>query len=141
MGDKAVSPSRTITEADILWFAAFTGDWNPVHTDKEFAQRSKFGERIAHGMLILSIGTGLMTRIPLGTFLPQSLIAVVGVDRVRLVKPVKIGDSLHVECEIVEAMSMSDHKGLLTVRFRTVNHIEEPVQSGRLKCLVGSRPG
>jgi acyl dehydratase len=135
-----MSPSRTITETDLVWFAALTGDWNPIHTDALFAKTSQFGERIAHGMLILALGTGLITRIALGTFLPESLIAVVGVDRVRLIKPVKIGDTIHVECEIVETTNMPEKKGLLTVRFRTMNQTGEPVQTGRWKCLVGCRP-
>ncbi|MFP3929207.1 MAG: MaoC/PaaZ C-terminal domain-containing protein [Desulfobacteraceae bacterium] len=139
IGEHAVTPARTVTESDVVWFAGLTGDWNPIHTDKELASRSEFGGRIAHGMLILALGTGLITRIPLGGFLPKSLIAVVGIDRVRLVKPVMIGDTIHVECEMLEAKSMTGGKGLLEVRFRIINQAGETVQTGRWKCLAGRR--
>jgi acyl dehydratase len=54
VGEKSITHSRTITEADIVNFAALSGDWNPLHVDKEFAHNGPFGERIAHGLLVLS---------------------------------------------------------------------------------------
>ena len=53
LGERFVSPARTITEADIINFASLTGDWHPLHTDVEYAKSTPFGERIAHGMLTL----------------------------------------------------------------------------------------
>ena len=61
VGDRMVSPARTITESDIVNFAALTGDWHPLHTDVEYAARTPFKGRIAHGMLVLSIGLSVMT--------------------------------------------------------------------------------
>jgi acyl dehydratase len=140
VGDRAESPCRTITETDIVLFAGFSGDWNPIHTDAEFAKTSEFGGRIAHGMLTLVVGAGLITRLPPGAFLPRSLIAIVGLERVRMVSPVKIGDTIHVEGEIVEMTKMPDNKGLLEIRFRILNQHGEGVLTGRLKCIAGSRP-
>jgi acyl dehydratase len=62
VGDKAVSPGRTVTEADIVMFAGISGDWNELHTNAEFVKESPFGQRIAHGMLTLSIASGLGLR-------------------------------------------------------------------------------
>jgi 3-hydroxybutyryl-CoA dehydratase len=72
------SPGRTITETDIVMFAAFTGDWHPLHTNVEFAKKTIFGERIAHGMLTLCVGSALMFRLGMYAALPKSLIAFYG---------------------------------------------------------------
>jgi acyl dehydratase len=63
VGEKLRSPGRTITETDIVMFSAFTGDWHPLHTNVEFAKKTIFGERIAHGMLTLCVGSALMFRL------------------------------------------------------------------------------
>ncbi len=62
-GDSVTSQGRTVTEADIVSFAALSGDWNAIHVDAEYAKKGMFGERIAHGMLGLSIATGLAARL------------------------------------------------------------------------------
>ena len=77
-GDRRETPARTMTEADIHAFAALTGDWHPLHTDAEFAAESPFGERIAHGLLILSVGSALAFRLGQYEVLPQSFIAFSG---------------------------------------------------------------
>ena len=59
IGDQCISQGRTVTESDVVAFAGLSGDFNPLHTDLEFCKRSQFGERIAHGMLVASIATGL----------------------------------------------------------------------------------
>ena len=63
VGDSITSQGRTVTEADIVNFAMLSGDWNPLHTDAEIAKSTVFGERIAHGMLVLSMATGLADRM------------------------------------------------------------------------------
>ncbi len=73
--------ARTITEADIVNFAAFSGDWYPLHTDVEYAKKGPFGERIAHGMLVLSVAVGLM---PL---YEMAIVAFYGMDKVRFTAP------------------------------------------------------
>ena len=60
VGELLVSPGRTITETDIILFAGLTGDWHPIHTNVEYAKKTMFGERIAHGMLGLSVGSALI---------------------------------------------------------------------------------
>ncbi len=59
VGEEFKSVRRTITETDVVMFAGLSGDYNPLHTDKVFAEKTPFGQRIAHGMLVTSISTGL----------------------------------------------------------------------------------
>ena len=62
-GDAITSVGRTVTETDIVNFAALSGDWNLIHTDAEYSRQSLFGERVAHGLLVLSIASGLAVRL------------------------------------------------------------------------------
>jgi acyl dehydratase len=108
VGDKIVTRARTITETDIVLFAAFSGDWYPLHTDVEYAEASPFGGRIAHGMLVLSVGSGLM---PLTEW---SIVAFYGMDRVRFVGPTMIGDTIFVEAEVTEKQDKDERGGVVT---------------------------
>ena len=84
---------RTVTEADIVAFAALTGDTHPQHTDAEWAAGSRFGEQIAHGLLVLSSAAGLMP------FDPDRVVALRKVGDAVFKQPVLIGDTVHVEGE------------------------------------------
>lgn len=108
VGDKLVTRARTITEADIVQFAAFSGDWYPLHVDREYAEASPFGGRIAHGMLVLSVASGLM---PLTEW---AIVAFYGMDRVRFVGPTMIGDTIFVEAEVTEKMDKDERGGVVT---------------------------
>ncbi len=97
IGDKA-SYTRTVTEADVMAFVALSGDDNPAHTDEAWAARSRFGGRIAHGILTASyISTVIGTKLPgPGTiYLSQSL---------RFTAPVKFGATLTATVEVVEVV-------------------------------------
>ena len=91
VGDTVTSAGRTITEADIVSFAALSGDWNAIHVDAEFARSQMFGERIAHGLLGLSIASGLAVRLG---FIEDTVIAFMGLDW-KFRAPIKIGDTIH----------------------------------------------
>ena len=97
VGETTVSPARTVTETDIVNFCGLTGDWHPLHTDVEYAAAGPFGERIAHGMLVLSIGSALAFRLGQYAVLPKSFIAFYGMEEVRFTWPVKIGDTIRCE--------------------------------------------
>jgi len=90
---------RTVTEADIVMFAALTGDWNPIHVDAEYAKNTIFGQRIAHGLLTLSIMSGLLMRLG---FLEETVVAFYGIDRLRFTNPVFIGDTIKARAKVVE---------------------------------------
>lgn len=112
VGDLIVTRGRTITETDIVNFAYLTGDWHPLHTNAEYAKGTVFGERIAHGMLTLSLGTGLWANL----LADWAFIAFYGSDGIRFMKPVKIGDTLHVEFEVVKKQEKDQGRGLVHFR-------------------------
>ena len=99
IGDEIITAGRTVTEADIVNFAGLTGDWNPLHTDVEFAKNSVFKQRVAHGALTFAIMTGLFVRTGI---IEETIYAFYGVDKLRFVKPVYIGDTLRVIAKITE---------------------------------------
>jgi len=111
MGEKIVTKGRSINETDIVLFAAFSGDWNQLHTNIEFAKKGPFGERIAHGFLILTVASGLM---PLEE---MAIIAFYGMDEVRFLTPTKIGDTIYVEMEVVDKKEKAKNG---VVSFKTI---------------------
>ena len=140
VGNRVVAPARTITESDLVQFAALTGDWHPLHTDAEYAKETMFGERIVHGMLVLAIGTGLLFRTGNNIALPKFSIVAAGLDKVRFVAPTKIGDTLHVEGEVTQVRAMDEERGLITARHRIVNQRHEVVMTFITKTLAKRRP-
>src|SRR4051794_26449686 len=105
-GERFVTRGRTITEADIVQFAALTGDMHPQHTDASWSAESRFGERIAYGMLVLSYAVGL---VPLD---PDHVVALRRVSDVVFKHPVYIGDTIHVEGRIESLRPVDDQHGL-----------------------------
>jgi len=134
MGDVETTRARTITEADIVNFAAFSGDWYPLHTDIEYARKGPFGERIAHGMLVLSVAMGLM---PL---YEMAIIAFYGMDRVRFTAPTKIGDTIHVELEVVDRQDKGDIGGVVALKESIRNQRGEDVAVSIIKVLIARKP-
>lgn len=131
VGDRHVSPGRTITETDLVSFAMFSGDWHPIHTDAEYAAADPFfGGRIAHGALVLSVALGLVT------FWPPATKAFYGIDRLRFVAPTRIGDTVHVETEVVAVDPRDGHTGVVTSQFVVRNQRGDEVLVAALKVLV-----
>ena len=121
------SVTKTISETDVYTFAGITGDFNPLHVDQEFARRSRFGERIAHGMLtagLISAVLGMKLPGPGGIFLGQSL---------KFLKPVRFGDTITAEAEVV---SYRSEKRVLTLKTVCTNQNGEQVVEGESVLLV-----
>jgi acyl dehydratase len=136
-GDSFTSRGRTITEADVVNFAGVSGDFFQIHTDEEFAKASPFGKRIAHGMLVLSVSTGLMTQM---SFLAESLIAFYGIEKLRFVKPVFIGDTVHVSKKVAETLERGAERGVVTFSTTVLNQRNEPVIVYSDKLVLKRRP-
>ena len=137
VGDTVTSAARTITEADIVGFAALSGDWNPIHTDAEFAKSSMFGERIAHGLLGLSIASGLAVRLG---FIEDTVIAFMGLDW-KFRAPIKIGDTIHMQAQIAEKKPMPRlGGGLVTMNVEVLNQRGETTQKGTWSMLMKLKP-
>ena len=124
---------RTVTEADIVMFAGLTGDFVELHTNEEFAKTTKFGRRIAHGALVFSISIGLTTRMNL---LDDTILAFAGVDKLRFVAPVFIGDTIHVTKRVVEQQELGAAQGSVTFETKVLNQRNELVLVYRDKMLV-----
>jgi 3-hydroxybutyryl-CoA dehydratase len=140
VGDRFVSPARTITETDIINFAGLTGDWHPLHTDVEYAAKTPFQGRIAHGMLTLSVGMVLPFRLgPYSSFLPRSFIAFYGMESVRFTGPTRIGDTIHCEVEVTEITDKGPDRGVLTTQNSIKNQKGELLVTYVIKVLCGKR--
>ena len=119
-GERFRTAGRTVSEADIASFAALTGDTHPQHVDPAWAAGSRFGEQIAHGLLVLSFAAGSMP------FDPERVVALRRVGDAVFKQPVLIGDTVHVEGEVVGLREVDADNGLVECRWRVVN------QHGRL---------
>ncbi len=140
VGESAISPGRTVTEADIVMFAALSGDWSELHTNVEYMKNSSFGERIAHGLLTMSIAYGLALRTR-GT--PSiDVLAFLGMDNVRFRFPVLIGDTIKVESEVIEARPSKSMPGAGILKFKNTvrNQKDEDVASWETTVMVSRRP-
>jgi acyl dehydratase len=133
VGAKTVTRGRTITEADIVNFAGCSGDWYSLHTDAEFARTTPFRERIAHGMLVLSVATGLM---PLDD---MAIVAFYGRDKVRFTSPTKIGDTLHVKMEVTDKQDKGEF-GIVSLKQVIKNQKDKDVVVSTLKVVIAKAP-
>jgi acyl dehydratase len=137
IGDKATSPTRTITEADIVTFAGLSGDYNEIHTSAEFSKGNVFGQRIAHGILGLSIASGL-------AFQMGFLLGTVEVFRSiewEFTGAIFIGDTVHMEAEVVELKAFPRlGNGKVTFKFAVKKQDGSVAQRGTWTLLVKGKP-
>jgi acyl dehydratase len=139
VGDRIHSGrGRTITEADLVMFSAFSGDWSSLHTDAEWCEKEgPFDGRIAHGCLTLSAATGL--EFTMFGNNQDKILAFYGMDRVRFVKPVFIGDTIHLEGEILGLEDKDDRRGILTLQQEIKNQRGETCVALQKRLLVKRR--
>jgi 3-hydroxybutyryl-CoA dehydratase len=120
---------RTVTEADVVAFAAQTGDLHPQHVDAAWSAQSPFGERIAHGMLVLSYAVGLVP------FDPERVLALRRVGDAVFKRPVRLGDTIRVAGEIAGLAPLDDEAGLVTLAWRVLNQDDRVVCRARVDVL------
>jgi len=136
IGEHFETPGRTVTEADIVNFAGISGDYNPLHIDEEFAKKTRFGARIAHGVLTLSIMTGLWARLGI---LEGTVEAFYGIERLRFTKPVYSGETLHVKMKVVDKEEKGQ-SGIVVLENTVLNQKSETVMVCTTNLLVKKRP-
>ena len=137
VGFRFETSRRTVTEADLVAFAGISGDFNPLHTDKVFASESIYGERIAHGALVLSLATGLRQRT--GVF-DGTLMGLLEIRSWRFAAPVRIGDTIRVVNEIIELRETSKpDRGIMVQRVDVLNQDNAVVESGELVTMLRRR--
>ena len=125
---------RTITEADIALFSAVSGDWNPIHNDAAFAAQGPFGTRIAHGLLVVAMMTGMA---PISG---QAVVALYGFDRVRFTNPVALGDTITYSSKIAGLTPKGDGRGVADLDFEVCNQKNQVCVAGTIKILLHRSP-
>jgi acyl dehydratase len=134
--EEIVSGARTVTEADVVNFACLSGDFNPQHINKEYARKDPNGERIAHGLLVLSMATGLLNQT--GAFEGTS-IAILETTA-RFIKAVKFGDTIRAVQKIVGKKETSKPgRGVLSTRITVLNQDNQTVLEADLVILAHRR--
>jgi acyl dehydratase len=133
VGETWETPRRTITETDVVVFAAFTGDHNPIHTDEEFAKTTIYGARLLHGPAGFAIATGLESRLGIKE---GTAIAFLGMTW-DMKGPIKIGDTIKVVEKVVGMRETKrPDRGIVTFHVAIVNQNGEVVQDGEWKVMM-----
>jgi acyl dehydratase len=136
VGETFQIPAKTMTDAHFLFFAGMTGDHHPIHYDDEYAKTTRFGKRVAHGLLLTALtAVGASTLSPL---LEGSIVAFVE-QSARFLTPVLIGDTVTPELEVSEVIPKTD-VGLLRLTTRVKNQRGETVLEGMHAYLIKRRP-
>ena len=138
VGQSVTTVGRTISEDAIFSFAGLTGDYNQIHTDAAFASKTQFGQRIAHGLLGMSVAVGLIMRTGL---LEGTVLAFREIQEWKFVKPFFIGDTVHAVLTIAETKALPRiGGGALLASLEVRNQNDEVCQKGTLNLLVLSKP-
>ncbi len=136
VGDKFKTAGRTVTESDIVSFAGLSGDYNALHTDAEYAATTPHGERIAHGLLVLAIVSGLSTRLPVMKAMERTILGLANL-QCRWRRPTKIGDTIHVVLEVAEKNAgAKNDRGALVLRRTAVNQRGETVMESDWSLIL-----
>jgi 3-hydroxybutyryl-CoA dehydratase len=137
VGETFTTVARTVTESAVEQFAGLSGDFNPLHTDEESARQGPMKGRIAHGMLVLSVATGQVNQLGLyeGTTL-----ALLGMDRIRWLAPVRLGDTIHTVLTVKGTRESSKpDRGVLVVDVAVRNQRDETVCQAEWTTLMARR--
>ena len=138
VGQTIHTAGRTVTETDIVSFAGLSGDFNSIHIDAAYAETQFFKQRVAHGLLGLSIASGLAVQTG---FMEGTILAFRGMTEWKFSKPIFIGDTIRVIIEVLELKPMPRlGGGLITIKLDVQNQKGESVQSGRWEAIMVSKP-
>jgi 3-hydroxybutyryl-CoA dehydratase len=138
LGQTVTSPGRTVTEADILAFAGLSGDFNSIHTDAVYAAATPFGARVAHGLLVLAMVSGLGARTGV---MEGTVIAFREILEWKFSQPVFIGDTIHALMEVVEKKPLPRlNGGAITFDLDVRNQKDATVMRGKWLMLMQSQP-
>lgn len=138
VGQKIVTAARTVTETDIVMFAGLTGDFNQIHVDAEFSKTTPFGARVAHGLLGLSIASGLVVQTG---FMEGTIMAFREVNEWKFIKPIFIGDTIHVDTNVIETKALPRiGGGSIVITLEVKNQKDETIMKGTWTALIMSRP-
>ncbi len=138
VGHIIITAARTVTEGDIVAFAGLSGDYNQIHTDVEFSKNTPFKRRIAHGLLSVSIASGLIDR---SGFMEGTVLAFREINNWKFSRPVYIGDTIHVEVEVKETKAVPRlGGGSVVVALDVKNQDDVTVMKGTWTAIIVSKP-
>jgi len=138
VGQKIVSSGITVTESHVVNFAGLTGDYNQLHIDADYSKNTIFEERIAHGLLILSIASGLASQIG---FIEGTVIAFREINQWKFIKPVFFGDTVHVEIEVTGTKFIRRlNGGSVELDLQVKNQKDDITMKGRWTVLIAKKP-
>lgn len=137
VGDVYTTPAITVTETHVVNWAGLTLDFYPLHVDKEYAAKTEFGERLVHGPLVFALAVGLVS---IAGFAGDSAVAWLGVDNLKMLAPVKMGDTITVVVEVIDKQKTSKpEKGVQTWRYTVKNQRGESVMVFDYKMMFHMR--
>jgi len=137
VGQEMITAGRTITEHDVVTFAGLSGDFNQIHTEAEYARNDTFGQRVAHGLLVQSVATGLMVQ----SGVIEGTVLAFREQTAKFSLPVFIGDTIHVRGKITAKKALRRlGGGNITIRYAVINQEGKRVQTGDWVMLVKSQP-
>lgn len=137
-GLTVLTAGRTVTESDVVGFAGLSGDYNQIHVDAEFSAKGMFGQRVAHGLLCLSIVSGLAVQTGV---LEGTVLAFREINEWKFSRPVFLGDTLHVVIEVKDTKPMPRlGGGLVILGLDVKNQNDETVMKGTWSTLMASKP-
>jgi len=136
VGYEIISAGRTITETDIVSFAALTGDWTQIHANAEYAKGTIFGQRVAHGLMGLSYAAGLGAQLG---FIEETVLLFRGLEW-KFSAPIFIGDTIHLKVKVREKKELKKlGGGSVTFDLRLINQEGKIVQKGTWEVLMKSK--
>ena len=138
-GEVLETPGRTLTETDVVMFAAMSGDYNQLHTNEEFAKNNPFGRRIVHGLLGLAVSHGLLFRTGV---LDNTAIALLGVEEWKFLAPIYFGDTVRVRATVAEVKisKSKPDRGVVRFFFQLVKQDQTITQSGYQAVMIKRKP-
>ncbi|MBO0875734.1 MAG: MaoC family dehydratase N-terminal domain-containing protein [Pseudonocardia sp.] len=134
IGEVIPSRGRTVTETDVVSFCYLTGNWLEIHSNTELAARTEYGQRVVQGSLVFSIVPGLVP------WDPRYTRAFYGVDGMRFLKPVFIGDTVRARVTVLEKKVRDEESAVVTFKVEVVNQRDEVVQVCRMHLLGRRKP-
>ena len=135
VGEEYMTPTRTLTETDVVLFAAMSGDYNELHTSEAFGKTTQFGRRIGHGLLGLAVSHGLFFRLGL---VEGTAIAFLGIDSWKFEAPFFLGDTIRVKVQVAEktpSRSKTD-RGVIRFFFQVLKEDQSVIQSGFKTIMI-----
>ena len=133
-----ITAGRTVTEADVVNFAGLSGDYNQMHVDEAYSQKTGFGKRVAHGLLVVSIVSGLAVQTGV---MEGTVMAFREINQWKFAKPIFFGDTVHAVLEVREKKEMRRiGGGSVTIDLDVINQNDEVVMKGDWVVLIAARP-